>query len=86
MSSYHQDQQVKPRGEWCVEMMVRVFIMAAFVVFISPVIIAPLLGIDRAAYAANELVWTVVSLGAGYIISWPATKLISKSIKDGAKQ
>jgi predicted metal-binding membrane protein len=66
-------------------MMVRVLVMAAFVVFITPLIIAPLLGVDRAAYAANELVWTVISLGAGYLVAWPATRLISRSIKDGAK-
>ena len=84
--SYSQEENSKTRGDSIVEMMVRVFVMAAFVLFITPVVIAPLLGLTPATYAANEILWTLGSMVMGYIIGWPVAKLISKSIRGSGRR
>lgn len=85
--AYHTgDQNKKSLGETLVDMMVRVFTMAAFLLVLTPIFIAPMLGVTPEAFAANEIYWTLVSLALGWIIAIPISKLTTRSIKNsGAK-
>jgi len=81
MCAYHTGKEKKPFGEWVLEMLVRVITMAAFVLVVTPVFIAPALGFTLESYQANGLLWTVVSLVLGYVAAWPFSKLITRSIR-----
>lgn len=81
--AYHTGTQKKPFGESLMEMMVRVFVIAAFLLFVTPVFIAPLLGVTPEQFVANELTWTLVSLALGWIVSIPVARVSVNSIKKG---
>jgi hypothetical protein len=64
-----------------VENMVRAFIAAAFVLVLMPHFIAPLLGITPDAYAAQEVLWTLVAIFMGLLFSVPITRIVVRSIR-----
>jgi hypothetical protein len=79
--SYQSDNERKSFGEWFLEMMVRVFTIAAFLLLVTPLFIAPMLGVTPEEYAANEITWTLVSLALGYVAAYPFVKLAVRSIR-----
>ena len=84
--TYQTGDQKKSFGEVLVDMMVRVFTMAAFLLVLTPLFIAPMLGVTPDGYATNETYWTLVSLVIGWIVAIPVAKLTTRSIKNsGAK-
>lgn len=80
--AYHTGEKKKSLGEVLVDMMVRVFTMAAFLLFLTPFILAPALGVSSESFADNEVYWTLVSLVLGWIFAIPISKLTTRSIKN----
>lgn len=79
--TYHSGNQKKPIGEWIVDMMVRVFVMAAFLLVLTPMFIAPWLGVTPTDFANQQMYWTLISLALGWILGIPISKLITGSIR-----
>ena len=72
----------KPLGDKCVELMVRVLVIAAFILWLMPAI-ANAVGVSPESYEKNEILWTIAAGFFALVVSVPVTRLISRSIRSG---
>lgn len=73
----------KTTGEQFVELLVRVFTIVIFILWVMPFLIAPAFGVTPEVYEQNEVLWSVFAAVIGYLVAYPVTKLVTKSIRSG---
>ena len=88
MSDYQKYQSMSrrsgdTRGEKCIRISVQIFVMAVFILYVMPIVIAPWLGITPEQYEAYELVWSFLGGIIGYPFGWIISKIIARSIRSG---
>jgi hypothetical protein len=70
-------------GEWCINAMMAAAVMAVFIVYLMPHVIAPWLGVDYETYMSQYFLWTFIAGLIAAPFAWLGTKIIAKLIRSG---
>lgn len=68
-------------GEACIENMIKVAIIALFIVFVFPEIVAPQLGVTPEQYQSMLYLWVFIAGLVALPFAWLGAKLLSKMIR-----
>jgi hypothetical protein len=68
-------------GEWCLDKILYVCIMAVFIVYLMPYQIAPSLGVTPEAYQSQIWMWTIAAGLLAMPFAWFTSKILAYMIK-----